>query len=100
MPELVIGRFHVCVRADGLDENPCIIRDLDEECNGGWRLLRSILDVNVNLCRVESEAFELSYRHLGRIVRGKDLVKGPEDSSTEVVEVVVVLRGRFLDFHR
>src|SRR2546426_8592606 len=92
MAEFMIGCFHVRVRTDRFHKDPSVVRNLDEECNGGRSLLRSILNINMNLLRIETQTLQLANGHLRRVELCKNLVQGSEYSSSEIVEVVVVLR--------
>src|SRR6266568_8808680 len=96
MAEFMKGCLHVRVRTDRFYKDPSVVRNLDEECDRGRSLLRSILYINMNLLRVETQTLQLSNRHLRRIELCKNLVQGSEYSSSEIVEVVVVLGGCFL----
>src|SRR5205809_4960535 len=100
MAELVVGRFHIGVRADRLDQDPRFVRNLYEESYRRWRLLGPVLDVNMDPPRVKAKPLQLPHGHLCRIKLREDLVYRTEDSSPEVVEIVVVFGGSPLDLHR
>src|SRR5437870_6638576 len=96
MAEFMIGCFHVRVRTDRFHKDPSIVRNLDEECDSGRSLLRSILNINMNLLRIETQTLQLSNGHFCRIEVRKNLVQRSEYPSSEIVEVVVVLWRCFL----
>src|SRR5437870_8035185 len=91
MAEFMIGCFHVRIGTDRFHKDPSVVRNLDEECDRRRRLLRSILNINMNLLRVEAKPLQLSNGHFRRVELCKDLVQRSEYSSSEIVEVVVVL---------
>src|SRR6266571_3134246 len=92
MAEFMIGCFHVRIGTDRFHKDPSVVRNLDEECDRLRSLLRSILNIDMNLFRVEAKPLQLSDGHFCRIEFRKDLVQRSENSSSEIVEVVVVLR--------
>src|SRR6266516_1622312 len=100
MAEFVIGCFHVGVWTDRFYKNPSIVGNLDEACHRGWSLLRPIFNIDVNLLRIETKTLELSNGHFGRIEFREDLIQWSEYSSSEIVEVVVVLGRCLLDLKR
>src|SRR6267143_617968 len=100
MAEFVIGRFHIRVWTDRLDKDPSVVGNLDEECDRGRSFLRAIFNINMNLLRIEAQTLQLSNWHFRWIELCKNLVQRSENSSPEVVKVVVVFGRCFLDLVR
>src|SRR5438876_4194310 len=100
MAEFVIRRLHVRVRTDRFYKDSSVVRNLDEECDRGRGLLRSILNINMNLLCIETQTLQLSDGHFCGIEFRKNLVQRSENSSSEIVEVIVVLGRCLLDLKR